>query len=411
MKEIKIKDGIGDNDIRLHRSQLGGSVISEGGYGCVFYPKITCSGKSTNSTKYISKLQKINFFSHNEQHISSLIKHIPNFDNFFSVVLSHCVVSLNKITAKDINSCKNTLKGISKAVLFNLKYINNKNIYSILTSKNIIKDGGDGGGDDFKEYSLKHTIFIIINTYKMILGSLSKLHERGIIHYDLKHDNVLYDIDRNIPIIIDFGISIDIKRLNHSTYKKHFYIFYPEYYVWCLDIHYICYLLHVNKSPQKDEIEEICDEFIKHNSVLKMFSPEFIAKYRTSCVKALSRFIGKDYLFVIKKLLEHTETWDLYSFSIIYLTILEFWFARGFEENSFIIDFSQLLLQNIHPFPEKRNSIKETIKLFSGFFYTTTNRQNIEGILNNVQDNYDMIKLEIIANKKKLHKLKKSITV
>ena len=409
MNEIKVRGSIEYNDIHLQRNQLGGGVISEGGYGCVFYPKITCSGKTTNNTKYISKLQKINFFSHNEQHISSLIKQIDNYDNFFSVILSHCDVSLNKITAKDMESCENTLNGISKAVLFNLKYINNKNIYSILTSRNLIKDGVDD--DYYKEYSLKHTIFIIINTYKMILGSLSKLHEHGIIHYDLKHDNVLYDIDRNIPIIIDFGISIDIKQLNQTTYKKHFYIFYPEYYIWCLDIHYICYLLHVNKSPKKDEIEEICDKFIKHNSVLKMFSPEFVAKYRTSCIKALSRFIGKDYLFVIEKLLEQTETWDLYSFSIIYLTILEFWFARGFEENSFIIEFSRLLLQNIQPNNKKRNSIKETIKLFSGFFYTNTNRQNIEGILNNVEDNYDMIKLEIIAKKKKLHTLKKGITV
>lgn len=362
----------------------GGGVISEGGYGCVFYPKMSCSGKTTTNTKFISKIQRKNFFSQNELYISSLIKKINNYENFFNVIMDSCDVSLKKISKGDMKNCENTLKGVNTATLSNLKYINNKNLFSILTEKR-------GSGEE----TIKHIIFIIINTYKMTLASLEKLKEVNIIHNDIKPDNVLYDIDRNIPIIIDFGISIHKDLLTPETYKNYFYIFYPEYYIWCLDIHYISYLLHVNDKPQKSEIEEICDDFVKNNAALRSFSPDFLDKYKKACVKALSRYIGVNHLTVIKKLLKNTETWDLYSFSVIYLVILEYWYIRGFEDNSFIIDFSQLLIENIHPFPEKRNSINKTIEKFSGILYTHINNKNISDLINNVDDNYNIIKLNI----------------
>ena len=166
-------------------------------------------------------------------------------------------------------------------------------------------------------------------------------------------------------------------------------------------------MLNVNQNPQKDEIEEICNDFIKNNKALGGFSPDFLNKYRHMCVKALSRYIGENHLTVIKKLLKHTETWDLYSFSIIYLVILEYWYIRGFENNSFIIELSQLLIENIHPFPEKRNTVSKTIEKFSGILYTHINNKNISDIINNVDDNYNMIQSKITKDKHKLNIISK----
>ena len=393
MKDEYMKDKNNED-----KNMKGGGVISEGGYGCVFHPKMACSGKTTTNTNFISKIQRKNFFSQNEIYISSLIKKISNYENFFSVIVDSCDVSLKKISKGDMKSCRNTLKGISTAVLSNLKYINNKNLFSILTEKR-------GTGEE----TIKHIIFIIINTYKMTLTSLEMLNKANIIHNDIKPDNVLYDLDRNIPIMIDFGISIHKDLLTPETYKKHFYVFYPEYYIWCLDIHYICYLLHVNQKPQKDEIEEICDDFVAKNSALRSFSPDFLNKYKKMCVKALSRYIGENYLSVIKKLLKHTETWDLYSFSVVYLVILEYWYSKGFEDNSFIVDFSQLLVENIHPFPERRNSISKTIEKFSGILYTRINNKNISDLINNVDDNYTVFNSNITKDKARLNHITKKV--
>lgn len=404
MNNLIIRDDIVNNSNQKYMT--GGGVISEGGYGCVFHPKISCSGKETSDTKYISKIQKDNFYSNNELYISSIIKNIPNYENFFSVVLSSCKVSLSKISSDDISKCKNTLHGVKNAVLFNLKYIENMNLHSILTSNKLMNNYL---ANDM--YSAKHTIFIVINTFKMILEIINILSQNQIIHFDIKSDNILYDINRNIPIIIDFGISIHKIKLDPTTYKKHFYIYYPEYYIWCIDIHYICYLLNINSSPQQDEIEEICDSFINGNIVLKMFSDDFTQQYRTMCVKSLVRWIGEDHNTVIEKLLDHSETWDLYSVSVVYLNIISKWGISGFDNNMFMIGFSKLLLQNIHPFSEKRYSVNDTSANFNRFFYSNSNETNINGIINNVEDNFNSIKERIKHEKTLLHKLKKHITL
>lgn len=406
MNELKIRTDIINNNQKHMKHKIGGGVISEGGYGCVFHPKISCTGKETSNTKYISKIQKENFYSDNELYISSIIKKIPNYENFFSVVLSSCKVTLSKISSDDISKCKNTLHGVKSAVLFNLKYINNMNLHSILTSRKLLNNylANDS-------YSAKHTIFIVINTFKMILKIINRLIENQIIHYDIKPDNILYDIDRNIPIIIDFGISIHKAKLDATTFKKHFYVYYPEYYIWCIDIHYISYLLHINQSPQQDEIEEICDIFIDSNPVLRMLSDDFTKNYRTMCVKSLVRWIGEDYNTVIEKLLHNSESWDLYSVSIVYLNIINYWGTSGFDNNKFMIEFTKLLLQNIHPFPEKRYSVNDTIANFDRFFYSNTDEVNINGIIENVEDNFNSIKEKIRDEKTLLHKLKKHITL
>ena len=396
-----------DEDDELSKHMVGGGVISEGGYGCVFHPKITCAGKITSNNNYISKIQKENFFSNNEIYISNLIKDIPNYANFFSVILTSCKVSLSKISHKDISKCENTLGGVKTAVLFNLKYINNKNLHSILTSKKLLQHHLTYDG----AYSSKHTIFIIINTFKMILVSLDKLIQHKIIHYDLKPDNILYDIDRNIPMIIDFGISIHKDKLDPSTYKKYFYVFYPEYYIWCLDVHYICYLLNVNTKPNEDEIKKICDMFIHHNPVFKMFSDDFVKKYKNLSVKSLVRWIGADHNTVIQKLLIHSHTWDQYSISIIYLTIIYHWGIRGFDDNMFMIEFSKLLLQNIHPFSEQRHTINDTVNNFNIFFYTNASEKNIKGVINNVDDNFNFIRKSVNHEKLIINKLKNDITI
>ena len=42
------------------------------------------------------------------------------------------------------------------------------------------------------------------------------------------------------PIIIDFGLSIDINQIKYEkTYLKKLFYIYAEYYIWPLEIHYL----------------------------------------------------------------------------------------------------------------------------------------------------------------------------
>lgn len=58
-------------------------LLSQGGFGCIYFPSIECNGKSSTSKKYVTKLQKQDFNADNEINIGKIIKKIPNYDFFF----------------------------------------------------------------------------------------------------------------------------------------------------------------------------------------------------------------------------------------------------------------------------------------------------------------------------------------
>ena len=52
----------------------GGGFVSEGGYGCTYYPEISCSGKETTNKNFLSKIQLNDDSAKNEIKISKLLK-------------------------------------------------------------------------------------------------------------------------------------------------------------------------------------------------------------------------------------------------------------------------------------------------------------------------------------------------
>ena len=61
----------------------------------------------------------------------------------------------------------------------------------------------------------------------------------------LKGTNILFDNNKEIPLLIDFGLSVEyqiLNKINSTNLKNMFYVYAPEYYIWSLEIHYLCYL-------------------------------------------------------------------------------------------------------------------------------------------------------------------------
>ena len=74
---------------------------------------------------------------------------------------------------------------------------------------------------------------------------------------------------------------------------------------------------------------------------------------------------------------------------------------KGFYENSFIKFLGKLLLQNIHPQPEKRLSLIDTTHTFNGFLY----KEKID-----VQSTFEELTDEFIKNKENVdNNLKKHL--
>jgi hypothetical protein len=205
---------------------------------------------------------------------------------------------------------------------------------------------------------------------------------------------------RKIPIVIDFGLSLDINKVLHAfagektniaLLRNYFFTSYPAYYIWPIEVHYICYLLNVNNTPSEKDIERLCDEYLNGNETLNtIYSASFTNKFRMECIKSLKPYIGEKYTDVIKRIIEQSyKTWDNYGLSMLMMSMLYLLNFNGFGENRLISELSQLLLMNIHPNFKKRLSIDDSINNFNVIIYRTGIIQdsNFSKLVNNINLN------------------------
>ena len=244
------------------------------------------------------------------------------------------------------------------------------------------------------------------------------LNHAGIIHYDLKSDNILFNKIKNQPIIIDFGLSIDFNQVKkllgygkrtvnkispaaEKSLRDKFYVFAPDYYLWCIEIHVICYLLDdIRNVIDDNSIKLICSKYVKTNKAFTMFDNSFKEQYTKSCEKFLSQYNGQSRDKVIISLLEFHETWDKFSLSIMYLKLLFSTFK--FQTSGVILFFYKIILHNINPNPSKRLSINDTIiSLFD--LYSNENAEIDEIIKMFVGTDIDTIELKSMITEDEKH--------
>jgi len=365
-------------------------LLSQGGFGCVYYPGLNCKGKSLLKKNVVSKLQKNNFNSINEIYIGKIIKTIPLYIDFFLPVIKSCQTDIRLFDKNLISECQIIKGSKNKYILMDIPYVPNKPFVSIFEKDN------------------KHILLILTETFTYLLKCISKLLNINIVHFDLKADNILYNSLTNNPQIIDFGISIPIKNLNKNTIKDFFYIYAPEYYIWPLEVHIINYLVNETQSKLTTiEAKLIVENYVKSNSALSIFSPEFISRYQIACEKEINKFVDKSREIVIEQLIKFYKTWDNYSLSIIYLKLFEYIFPDGYYKNTMLISLSQLLLININPNPTKRLSIEDTLKKFQNIFYKDGDVSSYLDVAKNIittqntvhKFNNDINSLKFILNK------------
>jgi serine/threonine protein kinase len=345
-------------------------LIDQGGFGCVFYPGIECDGSISKNPKYISKLHKKEYQVVNEYNVGKMVSQIPLYEYYFAPVVSMCNIDIAKIDKRERDMCRvvSREKSNSKFVIMKMPYVKNVSLGKYITNPNIDK---------------KEIITYILDLYKFLLHSLKMLNQRGIIHFDFKQQNFLIDVKTKNPIIIDFGLSIPIKNLGPETYTKYFYTYNTSYYIWCIDIHIINYVIHVNSTLTYDELVTIIDTFISYNKGLLIFSDGFISKYRELAINTYKKYVNMLAENIITELIKNCNTWDNYSLSVMFLTMLSTISSKGFTDNNLIKNFSELLLLNIHPNAAKRLSFDDTKKMYKNIFSLDESIAGYESVLSN----------------------------
>ena len=328
-------------------------LLSQGGYGCVFYPGIDCKGKVIDDVSVATKIQIKNFTSANEIKIGEMVSSQGGFELFFLPVMNSCDINVRKVSEREISKCKIMSNHKNKYVAMNMLYLSNREFIDIVTYSDA-----------------RMIIQTFIESYKYLLMSIEKLANINVVHFDLKLENIIFHGDTYDPRIIDFGISIPIDELNESNMKQYFYVYAPSYYIWCIDIIIINFLLHETTTDLTDlDAKTISTLYVASNKALNICSREFVERYLDLCIKQTKTYVGRPRDEVIQELLSYNKTWDNYSLSIIYLKLMGNLFPNIEDSNTFIVLMSQLLFTNIHPVPSRRLTINDTMIQFSNIFY------------------------------------------
>jgi len=334
---------------------IGGSLLSQGGYGCVFHPEINCKGKETTKKKYISKIQKNDFSAENEisigKHIEKAIK-TKEEHMYFAPVISQCPINVSKIKVKGVDECK-IIEGnnVTDFLLMKIRYING-GVLDTFISEN-------------KNSSLIFSLFVSI--LSGLLKRVEFLIQNNIIHFDIKGQNIIYNKSSGQPVIIDFGLSIPVEKLQHGDDLYHyFYIYAPEYYIWPLEVHLFNFLENVSEHLTMKNIKSLAHDYVKNNWALHALSPGFRKKYEEMCVHVLKKYLGVPVPEIKREILQYWKTWDNYSVSIMYLKYVYMLFGTDntVEKNPYLIFLTKILLTNIHPDPARRISVAKTLQTF-----------------------------------------------
>ena len=214
------------------------------------------------------------------------------------------------------------------------------------------------GGDKPTSY---YVLSILFDLYERITDSIQLLIKYKIVHYDLKGNNILIEKRHQLPYIIDFGLSIDVSRLqehpwsekqeDHSKttihsdilyqtqsskifqynylWRQHFYVHAPDYFLWPIEVHLMTYLINESDTLTQDSLQKICYEYVSNNKAITYMSREFKKKMEEISVATFSRFIDQPREQVLNELLKYWDKWDIYAVNIMFLkTLYEMLFHR-----------------------------------------------------------------------------------
>jgi hypothetical protein len=336
---------IGGNKIKkiVKNNAYKMKYLSQGSYGCIFYPGFTCKFNN-QSEKFITKIEVRKKDVIKEFEIGEYItKEIPLFKFMFSPILSYCPIHLSKITNDSIKECD--LINNDKKILFStrIKYVGEKSLETYLYSF-------------LEKNNTKTFIKQLFETHLYLTNSIEKLIHNKIVHYDIKENNIIYDDDQHLPIIIDFGLSFRIDLLQTDTsYEKAFYVFITECSWWCLETSIISFIVkkefnRSNKITFKkiekskswmeytiniNDILSIIDNYYLNNNNIQIISKHWNSEVETSKEKWKKYIKGifkndknemipnKNAKEIVTILMQSWDTWDMFSISFMYFSLLQ----------------------------------------------------------------------------------------
>tara|TARA_B100001093_G_scaffold136049_1_gene128578 strand:- start:17779 stop:19059 length:1281 start_codon:yes stop_codon:yes gene_type:complete len=377
--------------IKKEKRKKAIKIINQGTYGCIFRPGLTCDGMIDNSLTNVTKVQRKEETSENEIEIGKKIMNIKSYKSFFAPIVESCEVDISNVIDDEFRKCefikrKEDSMVKSKSSENELNFEINKITYvgtQTLSSYyyNLFS----------KKRRKEPLVFIkqFINGYNILMKGAKKMSDIDIVHYDVKENNIMCK-QTGRPIYIDFGLSFDMSELSleDNSYFEKFYIFEPSYSPWCMDINLINYAINeigkemetmediITLPVSEHQIGEFINIYFEKQTILaELLADEELKNMKDNMMSyfldmvknsgGVSRLKWKQ---VIGELSKYYKTWDVYSVSICYLSLVKALNLKLLvEETPVLMEFIKLLKRIIISSPDKRDDAESVIVEFKNF--------------------------------------------
>ncbi len=249
------------------KTQSGGKLLGEGGYGCVISPPLKCNKPFFKipysiDEKYVSKIFEYDEEDEdvfNELKLGNKLINIDPYQKYFSPIINGCNFVKQKhpniqylISRPNYNSTSSSTKKTDKCSIFNdVEYLN-------LISKN--------AGIDF-DVALRNKNPNIINfirinyihIFKHLCTAVELLHKNNILHRDIKTLNSMIDYKKERQkasiTLIDFGLSVAMNKKFKFTDLYDLTYFGTDYYKPLEIIIVNCMLKVLKKNKYQEPID------------------------------------------------------------------------------------------------------------------------------------------------------------
>jgi len=416
------------------KSQRELKFLNSGSYGCTFRPGLKCDGTGSTTEKFITKIQVGDETSKREVEIGEKVRQIDKYQQYYAPIMKNCNVSLSTVSKTEIEKCKILQNKSDDMMSSALTYEANKIRY--VGKNTLIKHL-------LNVYSTRSMGVVreLVNCHNILLTGFNKLADAGIIHFDVKENNVICEDNTGRPIIIDFGLSADVATIEEKEYKEAFYIYGPEYAPWCIELVTIAYAVNEiedvegsndsiagfigfgekvetkdwkEQQVKQDQINKIINDYFKKNTAMReLLTEREQDDYRKRIQTYYNTYVGKKWKEFVKDIQANWLTWDNYGLSVTILYIIHYLrLTINGKDNNMLAGYKKYLIDAITTLPTHRISCENTMmkmkELFGNVGRSETvninkqirkiskNKENREDIATNVLSS---IKNELIIQK------------